>query len=90
MLVQLRDAVDPDTGQRFTVKRHRSEKTADDSGWRHVRIVLEPLNSDYEPIGIAAEDEDSAAVPSRSGGAEGVVMPDNPGAGKAAGSMCAY
>ena len=62
VLVQLRDAVDPDTGQRFTVKRYRSEKTADDNGWRHVRILLEPLNSDYEPIELAAEDEESVAV----------------------------
>ena len=62
VLVQLRDAVDPDTGQRFTVKRYRSEKTADDNGWRHVRILLEPLNSDYEPLELAAEDEESVAV----------------------------
>ena len=62
VLVQLQDAVDPDTGQRFTVKRYRSEKTVDDGGWRHVRIMLEPLNSDYEPIELAAEDEDSGAV----------------------------
>ena len=37
MLVQLRDDVDPDTGQRFTVKRYRSERTTDKGGWRHIR-----------------------------------------------------
>ena len=47
VLVQLHDTVDPDTGQRFTVKRYRSEKTADEDGWRHVRIVLEPVNSEF-------------------------------------------
>ena len=62
VLVQLHDAVDPDTGDRFTVKRYRSEKAEDNNGWRHVRIVLEPVNSDYEPIELAAEDEDSVAV----------------------------
>ena len=62
VLVQLHDAVDPDTGDRFTVKRYRSEKAADENGWRHVRIVLEPLNPDFEPIELATEDEDSVAV----------------------------
>ena len=62
MLVQLRDAVDPDTGERFTVKRYRSEKTADEDGWRHVRIVLEPINPDFTPIELKTEDEGSVAV----------------------------
>ena len=62
VLVQLQDAVDPDTGQRFAVKRYRSEKTEDDDGWRHVRLVLEPLNRDFEPVELATDDEDSAAV----------------------------
>ena len=62
VLVQLQDAVDPETGQRFTVKRYRSEKTADEDGWRHVRIALEPLNPDFEPIELATEDEDSVAA----------------------------
>ena len=62
VLAQLHDAVDPDTGDRFTVKRYRSEKAADENGWRHVRIVLEPLNPDFEPIELATEDEDSVAV----------------------------
>ena len=62
VLVQLRDTVDPDTGERFTVKRYRSEKTADEEGWRHVRIVLEPVNPDFEPIELKTEDEGSVAV----------------------------
>ncbi len=62
VLVQLRDAVDPDTGQRFTVKRYRSEKATDANGWRHVRIVLEPTNPDFAPIELTADDEDSVAV----------------------------
>ena len=62
VLVQLRDAVDPDTGHRFTVKRYRSEKTASDDGWRHVKITLEPVNPDFAPIELTADDEDSVAV----------------------------
>ena len=62
VLVQLRDATDPDTGQRFTVKRYRSERTADADGWRHVRITLEPTNPDFEPIELTVDDEDSVAV----------------------------
>ena len=62
VLVQLRDTVDPDTGQRYTVKRYRSEKTTGEDGWRHVRIVLDPLNPEFAPIELATEDEDSVAV----------------------------
>ena len=62
VLVQLRDAVDPDTGERFTVKRYRSEKTADDDGWRHVRISLEPVNPEFNPIELMTDDEGSVAV----------------------------
>ena len=62
VLVQLRDAVDPDTGERFTVKRYRSEKTADEDGWRHVRVVLEPVNPEFTPIELKTEDEGSVAV----------------------------
>ena len=62
VLVQLRDAVDPDTGERFTVTLYRSEKTADEGGWRHVSIVLEPVNPEFEPIELTTEDEDSVAV----------------------------
>jgi SOS-response transcriptional repressor LexA len=36
-------------GDRYTVKRYSSEKTAnrDDEGWRHARIRLEPLNPEF-------------------------------------------
>ena len=62
MLVQLRDAVDPDSGERFTVKRYRSEKTDDEEGWRHVSIVLEPNNPEFRPVELKTEDEGSVAV----------------------------
>ena len=62
VLVQLQDEVDPDTGLRYTVKRYRSGKTADEDGWRHVRIVLEPVNREFTPIALTAEDEEAVAV----------------------------
>ena len=62
VLVQSRDAIDPDTGQRFTVKRYRSERTTDADGWRHVRITLEPTNPDFAPIELTVDDEDSVTV----------------------------
>lgn len=37
------------TGEnRYTIKRYTSIKQQDESGWRHDRIVLEPLNPEYE------------------------------------------
>jgi SOS-response transcriptional repressor LexA len=33
---------------RYTIKRYRSFKQQDETGWRHERIVLEPLNPDYD------------------------------------------
>ena len=36
-------------GERYTVKRYRSSKqTSADGEWRHARIVLEPLNPEFE------------------------------------------
>jgi len=65
VLVELRDALDPETGERYTVKRYRSEKvagTGPDAVWRHVRITLEPLNSAFEPLELKVEDEERLTV----------------------------
>ncbi len=63
VLVQLQDSVDPETGSRYTVKRYRSAKEATPDGtWRHVRITLEPLNPDFEPIELVSDDEGSVTV----------------------------
>ena len=62
LLVQLLDQDDPETGYRFTVKRYRSEKTADPGGWRHVKVTLEPENRDFPPIEIATDDEEAVSV----------------------------
>jgi type I restriction enzyme R subunit len=50
VLVQLRDATDPENGQRYTVKRYESEKAAKGDSWRHERITLKPVNPDFKPI----------------------------------------
>jgi type I restriction enzyme R subunit len=44
VLVQLRDAADPETGCRYTVKRYESEKHRDGDSWRHSKIALKPAN----------------------------------------------
>ena len=59
ILVRLRDEVDPETGERFTVKRYSSEKESSEDGtWRHTRITLSPINSQFEPIVLTDNDED--------------------------------
>src|SRR5262249_2673723 len=50
VLVQLRDIADPETGQRYTVKRYESEKAATGDSWRHDRIRLKPANPEFAPI----------------------------------------
>ena len=62
VLVQLRDATDPETGQHYTVKRYRSRKATDGDTWRHAEIVLEPLNPNFEPIVLADADEGELRV----------------------------
>jgi phage repressor protein C with HTH and peptisase S24 domain len=63
VLVQLRDGLDPETGERYTVKRYASEKSAsEDGGWRHFSVTLRPNNPDFEPIEITCEDEAEVQV----------------------------
>ena len=63
VLVQLRDASDPETGERYTVKRYESEKaTAEDGAWRHVKVTLKPLNPKFEPIVLTVDDEGTVQV----------------------------
>jgi SOS-response transcriptional repressor LexA len=62
VLVQLRDAVDPETGERYTVKRYESEKTQKGKSWRHTRITLKPLNPAFPPIELEAGDEERVRV----------------------------
>ena len=62
VLVQLRDATDPETGQRYTVKRYKSERAEEGDSWRHEKITLEPVNPDFEPIVLTGADEGELQV----------------------------
>ena len=57
VLVQLRNATDPETGQRYTVKRYKSNKAVEGDSWYHVNITLEPLNPDFKPIELINAEE---------------------------------
>jgi uncharacterized protein len=47
---------DVDSGGSFTIKKYHSEKKYNDDGsWEHGRIVLEPINKEYEPIIISKD-----------------------------------
>jgi SOS-response transcriptional repressor LexA len=42
--------------ERFTVKRYTSRKSPDgEDSWQHDRIVLEPLNPEYEPLDLTPD-----------------------------------
>jgi hypothetical protein len=62
VLVQLRDAIDPETGERYTVKRYESQKARTGDSWRHERITLKPLNPDFEPIVLKGNDASDLQV----------------------------
>jgi len=62
VLVQLRDATDPETGHRYTVKRYESEKARAGDSWRHTRITLKPANPAYAPIVLENVEEDAVQV----------------------------
>ncbi|MDD5677885.1 MAG: DUF2075 domain-containing protein [Kiritimatiellae bacterium] len=63
VLAQIAGYTDPETGGRYTVKKYRSEKVADeDQGWRHLSIQLLPLNPEFEPIVITGSETDNINI----------------------------
>ena len=62
MLVQLRDATDPNNGERYTVKRYQSEKVTDGDSWRHARITLKPINPDFQSIELTGSEDGELQV----------------------------
>lgn len=51
VLVESRLVTDPETNQKFTVKRYKSEKeNLDNSQWQHKRIILMPDNNQFKDI----------------------------------------
>lgn len=47
-LVLVEDRSASGEGQRYTIKRYRSQKSVNEESWQHERITLEPLNPEYE------------------------------------------
>jgi SOS-response transcriptional repressor LexA len=62
VLVQLRDSTDSETGERYTVKRYESVKEVRADGWQHQRVVLQPINRDFQPIEIHGADDEELRV----------------------------
>ncbi|NNC02708.1 S24 family peptidase [Corallococcus exiguus] len=62
VLVQLRDATDPETGHRYTVKRYESKKARAGDSWRHTKITLKPTNPAYATIVLEDVEEEEDAV----------------------------
>jgi SOS-response transcriptional repressor LexA len=62
VLVQFRDITDPETTQRYTVKRYESDKAADGDSWRHTRITLKPANPAFDPIVLSGADDQQLQV----------------------------
>ena len=56
VLVQLREAADPEAGERYTVKRYESKKAKAGDSWQHEKITLKPLNPDFKPIVLTDTD----------------------------------
>ena len=62
VLVELRSAIDPETGERHTLKRYESERVAAGDSWRHEKITLKPINPEFDPIVITGEEEGDLTV----------------------------
>ena len=62
LLVQLNEHTDPEDGGRYTVKRYHSTKRIDEDGWQHETIEFQPLNPEFEPIVVRAEDAEFLRV----------------------------
>ncbi len=62
VLVQLRDNVDSETGERYTVKRYESNKVAEDDSWRHTTITLRPANSEFAALELTDVQEGQVQV----------------------------
>ena len=62
VLVQMRDVTDPESGQRYTVKRYQSDKASHGDSWRHTKIILKPVNTDFAPIVLTSAEEGQLQV----------------------------
>lgn len=62
VLVQYQGPGDPETGGSYTVKRYRSESVIEDGELIVTKVILEPLNLDFDPIVLTPEYESDVQV----------------------------
>ena len=63
VLAEHHGEVDSDYEGAYSIKVYHSKKVFDEDGyWQHESITLQPLNRDYNPISINAEDADSFRI----------------------------
>ena len=63
VLVESRQVTDPETNQKFTIKRYRSEKKKHEGDqWRHSRIILSPDNKEFDDIVLEDVSEEDFRV----------------------------
>lgn len=63
VLVESRQVTDPETNQKFTIKRYRSEKESlEDDQWRHKKITLSPDNKEFKDIVLENLSEDDFKI----------------------------
>ena len=53
VLIYAEDKID--AGSNYTIKKYHSERAKTDDGWEHEKIILKPLNPDYEPIELSED-----------------------------------
>ena len=62
-LVESRQVTDPETHQKFTIKRYKSEKEdLGDGQWKHKRIILSPDNKEFNDIVLEDVSEEDFKV----------------------------
>ena len=60
LLVWHAGVTDPESGGQYTLKVYHSEKSVrPDAEWQHEKIILKPLNHDYDPVVLEASDEEA-------------------------------
>ena len=63
VLAQHSSITDPETGGSYTIKKYQSTKTrTKDDSWEHTGIELQPINSEFKPIRITAENTDEVKI----------------------------
>ena len=59
LLIENRDAYNPDFNSAFTVKTYSSEKVVSEDGWKHSAIVLKPNSFDKSYKNLILDEDNS-------------------------------